>query len=110
MSAQTIPSSKCRSCQRVIVPPRETCPYCGFSAGAMEKLNLSPQGTILSFTTLHIPPDGFQVPLSMALVELEHGALILCLAIDQAKATVSIGDLVSIELDAEGRFRYLPEK
>jgi uncharacterized OB-fold protein len=110
MSAQTIPSSKCRSCQRVIVPPRGTCPYCGLSAGVMEKLSLSPQGTILSFTTLHMPPDGFQAPLSMALVELEQGALILCLAIDQTKAAVSIGDSVSIELDAEGRFRYRPEK
>lgn len=76
----------------------------------MEKLNLSPQGTVLSFTTLHNPPDGFQAPLSMALVELEHGALILCLAIDQAKAAVSIGDSVSIEFDKEGRFRYQPEK
>jgi uncharacterized OB-fold protein len=76
----------------------------------MERLNLSPQGTILSFTTLHMPSDGFQAPLSMALVELEHGALILCLAIDQTKAAVSIGDSVSIELDVEGRFRYQPKK
>ena len=110
MSAQTIPSSKCRSCQRVIVPPRETCPYCGLSAGAMEKLSLPPQGTVLSFTALHMPPDGFQAPLSMALVELEHGAVALCLAIDQTRATVSIGDSVSIELDTEGRFRYCPAK
>jgi uncharacterized OB-fold protein len=57
-----------------------------------------------------MPPDGFQAPLSMTLVELEQGALILCLAIDQTKAAVSIGDSVSIELDAEGRFRYRPEK
>ena len=76
----------------------------------MEKLNLSPHGTVLSFTTLHMPPDGFQAPLSMALVELEHGALILCLAIDQTKAAVSIGDSVSIEFDTEGRFRYQPKK
>ena len=76
----------------------------------MEKLGLSPQGTVLSFTTLHMPPDGFQAPLYMALVELEHGALILCLAADYAKAAVSIGDSVSIELDAESRFRYRPER
>lgn len=76
----------------------------------MEKLSLPPQGTVLSFTALHMPPDGFQAPLSMALVELEHGAVALCLAIDQTRATVSIGDSVSIELDTEGRFRYCPAK
>ena len=110
MSRFLIAGSECKNCRRAIVPPRNSCPYCGLSAGAMEKLSLHPQGTVLSFTTLHMPPDGFQAPLYMALVELEHRALILCLAADYTKAAVSIGDSVSIELDAEGRFRYRPEK
>jgi len=108
MSGQTISSSKCNMCKRVIVPPRETCPYCGKSSGMMELLELPSRGKIRSYTTLQMPPEGFQSPLSMALVELEHGALILCLASALNESSVNIGDVVEIELDSEKRFSYRP--
>jgi uncharacterized OB-fold protein len=101
-----ISSSKCRICNRVIVPPRETCPYCGKKAGLMEKIELPPRGTVKSYTTLQMPPEGFPVPLSMALVELEQRALILCLASDSSEGEVKIGDRVEIELDSMERFCY----
>ncbi len=106
MSGQTITSSKCKDCSRVIVPPRETCPYCGKSAGPMEEIELPNQGVVQSYTTLQMPPDGFKAPLPMALVELEQGALILCLAGEQPETEVKIGDQVEIETDSEGRFCY----
>jgi uncharacterized OB-fold protein len=108
MSGQTITSSKCNDCSRVIVPPRETCPYCGKNAGPMEKIELSNHGVVQSYTTLQMPPEGFKAPLAMALVELEHGALILCLTKDQSEPSVNIGDKVEIEVDSEGRFCYRP--
>ncbi|MHA2080932.1 MAG: Zn-ribbon domain-containing OB-fold protein, partial [Candidatus Thorarchaeota archaeon] len=87
-------------------PPRETCPYCGKNAGPMEKLELPNRGVVQSYTTLQMPPEGFKAPLSMALVELEHGALILCLASQQTGSSVNIGDQVEIEVDSEDRFCY----
>ena len=53
-----------------------------------------------------MPPEGFKAPLPMALVELEHGALILCLASDESDSSVNIGDKVEIEVDSEDRFCY----
>jgi uncharacterized OB-fold protein len=106
MSGHTIVSSKCSKCNRAIVPPRETCPYCGKIAGPMKNIELAPRGTVQSYTTLQMPPEGFQSPLSMALVELEHGALVLCLSNDQTRVNVNIGDLVELELDSEERFCY----
>ncbi|OLS29320.1 MAG: hypothetical protein ThorAB25_16680 [Candidatus Thorarchaeota archaeon AB_25] len=106
MSEQTISSSKCKMCNRVVVPPRETCPYCGKKAGPMEQIELPPVGTVQSYTTLQMPPEGFKAPLPMALVELEQGALILCLTSEHAGRQVNIGDSVEIELDTEGRFCY----
>ena len=106
MSGKTITSSKCKACSRVIVPPRETCPYCGKNAGPMEETELPNLGVVQSYTTLQMPPEGFKAPLSMVLVELEHGALILCLASEHAGTPINIGDQVEIEVDSEDRFCY----
>ena len=35
-------------------------------------------GEVVSFTTLHSPPEGFRSPLHIALVELEGGARFVC--------------------------------
>lgn len=76
----------------------------------MDEVKIPPQGTIQSYTTLQIPPEGFEAPLSMALVELEYGALILCLALEATEENVKIGDAVHIELDSEKRFCYRVNK
>lgn len=72
----------------------------------MEQLELPPRGVIQSYTTLQMPPEGFQAPLELALVALEQGALILCLASEQTSSPVHIGDSVDIELDSEERFCF----
>ncbi|MHA1943295.1 MAG: Zn-ribbon domain-containing OB-fold protein, partial [Candidatus Thorarchaeota archaeon] len=86
--------------------PRETCPYCGLKAGVMESLELDGQGTVVSFTTLQMPPEGFEPPLTMALVELEHGAVVLCLAKYTNEAAIEIGDPVSLSFDSEMRLQF----
>ncbi|MHA2045018.1 MAG: Zn-ribbon domain-containing OB-fold protein [Candidatus Thorarchaeota archaeon] len=101
-----IQASRCTKCVRAIVPPRETCPYCGLGAGVMESIELDGQGTIVSFTTLHIPPEGFEPPLMMALVELQYGAVVLCLAKYRNEAVIEIGDSVSLSLDSEMRLQF----
>lgn len=72
----------------------------------MKLLELPLKGKIQSYTTLQMPPEGFQSPLLMALVELEYGALILCIASESNESSVNIGDDVEIDLDSEKRFCF----
>ncbi len=72
----------------------------------MDYVELPNRGTVQSYTTLQMPPEGFQAPLSMALVELEHRALILCLAGESMQTKIEIGTEVEISLDSEGRFCF----
>jgi hypothetical protein len=44
----------------------------------MVPLMLPGVGEVVSFTTLHSPPEGFRSPLHIALVELENGARFVC--------------------------------
>ena len=72
----------------------------------MVSLELKGQGTVVSFTTLQMPPEGFSPPLTMALVELEYKAVVLCLAKDQDASSPKIGDNVDLSTDVEERFRF----
>jgi hypothetical protein len=56
---------------------------------------LPPIGEVVSFTTLHSPPEGFRAPLHLALVELEGGARLFCHG--AATEGVKIGSHVSVE-------------
>jgi len=67
-------ASKCH-CGKESVPPTTRCPLCGKQ---MDPENVSNKGTVLSFTVLHVPPEGFQAPLKVAIVELESGAHVFC--------------------------------
>ena len=72
----------------------------------MESVELDSQGTVVSYTTLQMPPEGFDPPLTMALVKLEYGAVALCLAKDQSESVVNIGDRVLLSLDSEEKLRF----
>jgi uncharacterized OB-fold protein len=72
----------------------------------MESLELDGRGTVVSFTTLQMPPEGFNPPLTMALVELEHGAVVLCLAKDHNESSVEIGNQVDLSFDSEERLQF----
>jgi len=106
MSDIRIKASKCSECNRVIVPPRILCPYCRYKLSETNIIELRNEGTVLSFTELHKPPEGFDPPLKMALVELEHGAAVLCLGEENFTSTVEIGSRVKITFDDENRLRY----
>ncbi|MHA2065792.1 MAG: OB-fold domain-containing protein [Candidatus Thorarchaeota archaeon] len=69
-------------------------------------MELKGQGTVVSFTTLQMPPEGFSPPLTMALVELEHNAVVLCLAKEQDASLPKIGDSVDLSLDPENRLQF----
>lgn len=67
-------ASRCQ-CGKVSVPPRDRCPLCG---RGMERTEVSNKGRLLSYTVVHVVPEGFDAPRSVALVQLGSGARVLC--------------------------------
>lgn len=72
---ETIAGARCPRCGLVTVPPATRCPY---HPVLLEPATVPGVGEIVSFTTLHSPPEGFRSPLQIALVELEGGARFVC--------------------------------
>ena len=67
-------ASKCH-CGKVSAPPKNRCPQCG---KIMDQTELVNRGTVLTFTTIQVAPEGFTPPLRVALVELEDGPKVFC--------------------------------
>lgn len=106
MSDITIKASRCPECEKFIVPPRDLCPYCRHKSKKSKVVELSNEGKVLSFTELHMPPEGFTPPMKMALVELEFGAVVLCLGEENADSDVEMGSPVELTVDSDERLRF----
>ncbi|HEV8642306.1 MAG TPA: OB-fold domain-containing protein [Methylomirabilota bacterium] len=76
----------------VVAPP---APFCPWHPVAMAPTTVAGVGEIVSFTTLHSPPEGFRSPLHLALVALEGGARFLCHGAETRG--LKIGSRVAIE-------------
>ena len=72
---ETIAASRCPRCGEMVAPPATYCPR---HPVRMVPARLPGVGEVVSFTTLHSPPEGFKSPLNLALVELEGGARFFC--------------------------------
>ncbi len=92
MIGDRLVASRCPRCQRMVVPPARICPD---HAVRMEPGTVPAVGEVVSFTTLHSPPEGFRSPLHIALVELEGGARLFCHG-DETRG-FKIGTTVSVE-------------
>jgi len=62
---------RCKQCGKIIYPCREVCLHC--LGRDMEKLNLSRQGELYSFTIVHMPSEHFEPPYAIGWVELPEG-------------------------------------
>jgi hypothetical protein len=89
---ETIPASRCPRCGTVTAPPAAFCPHHPI---AMVPTAVAGVGEIVSFTTLHSPPEGFRSPLQIALVALEGGARFVCHG--ASARGIRIGSRVAIE-------------
>jgi len=61
----------------------------------MEQVTVPGVGEVVSFTTLHSPPEGFKAPLHIALIELEGGARLFCHG--EETRGIRIGSSVGVE-------------
>ncbi len=101
--------SKCTMCGTVYFPPRAVCPTCAHhreSIGKMEPFQLSGDGEVFSYTTVHEPAEGFemQVPYVLALVRTVEGPVLTGQVVDLAPEDVRIG------LKVRATFRKLREE
>jgi hypothetical protein len=76
----------------VVAPPASFCPR---HPVRMTPTTLAGAGEVVSFTTLHSPPEGFKAPLHIAIVELEGGARFVCHGPETRG--LKIGSTVAIE-------------
>ena len=72
---ETIAASRCPRCELIAAPPASYCPH---HPVAMTPATLPGIGEVVTFTTLHTPPEGFRSPLHIAIVELEGGGRFVC--------------------------------
>ncbi len=72
-------ASRCMSCGKHVIPLRPKCPGCG---GATKNISIEGKGSILSWTIVHVTPEGIPSPRTVALVALACGAAVLCLVTD----------------------------
>jgi len=68
--------------------------------------SLSNEGIILSYTSLQSPPEGFDPPVLLVLVELAEGGSVLCLGNKDEIDGVEIGKSVHLSKDSEERFIF----
>jgi acyl-CoA-associated DUF35 OB-fold domain-containing protein len=100
---QSIDASRCPRCARMVVPPARYCPD---HPVAMAPASVPGMGEIVSFTTLHSPPEGFKAPLHIALIELDGGARLFCHG--QETRGIKIGSSVGVEsLDGVFYFSHM---
>jgi len=104
MSTIKIPASRCPKCDKVIVPPRTICPYCRRTP--TDSIQLDNVGSVLSYTELLKTPEGFIPPLKIALIELELGAIVLCVQGAKNEDEIEIGDKVELSVDDKNLFLF----
>jgi uncharacterized OB-fold protein len=75
-------AEKCRQCGKVQFPPRLICDVC--QTREFERIPLSREGKILTWTVIHVPPINFdlEAPYVIAIVELEDGVRLTCQVVD----------------------------
>lgn len=91
-------AGKCNKCGYLAFPPRLVCPECGHKE--FNTVNLKPEGSILTFTIIHVPPDSFasESPYAVGIIETDDGARLTSQIVDCKPEEVKIGKRVKLVL------------
>ena len=89
-------AGKCDECGYLAFPPRLVCPGCG--SKEFEQVNLTPAGTILSYTVVHVAADNFadQTPFAVGIIETDDGARMTAQIVDCGFDELEIGKRVRL--------------
>ncbi len=91
-------AARCTACGKTHYPPRVICSSC--RERKFDTVGMPREGTVVTFTTVHVPPKGFteQSPLEIAIVELKNGVRVMVQIADLADSReLRIGDPVRLE-------------
>lgn len=88
-----IEGAECQ-CGKKVASKRRTCPEC---KGTMKETEFGDIGTIVTYTTLHAPSEGFEGPIRLCIVELEGRARLLCQY--KGEKDPEIGEKVTAKLE-----------
>ena len=96
-SRYRLEAAKCDGCGHVSFPARTVCPACRGTRHSPAVV--SPDGKVLTFTVIHVPPAEFkgQSPYVLAVVELAGGVRTTCQVADVDPAAVKTGMPVRLE-------------
>jgi uncharacterized OB-fold protein len=89
-------AGECNKCGFIAFPPRLICPKC--KSKSFNKINLSSEGKILTFTIIKVGPDKFskETPYVVAIIETKDGARLTAQVADCDVERVSIGAKVKL--------------
>lgn len=83
LGEQKLMGSRCKSCSALYLPPRSLCTACHSPKEEMEWIEMSGQGKLLAFTTVHIAPTAMieagydrKNPYCAGIVQLNEGPAI----------------------------------
>lgn len=83
---------KCQECGTITMPPKITCSKC--QGTQLEVVQLSGKGTVQTFTTIFVPPEGreAEAPYVIVLVELDEGPWLMgnLGGVDPTKVTMDV--------------------
>ena len=88
---------RCTKCNTVYFPPRAECVKCLAPEPEMEWMDFSGKGKLLTYTTIHAAPTGFEdkAPYTIGVVDLAEGGRLLAIIENPPE------DESKINLDAE---------
>lgn len=89
-------ATKCSNCGLIMFPPRQVCRNC--SSQKLEKIKLSDEGKIMSWTVIHTTTPQFKkcTPYALAIVELDGGVRLTAQVVDCDFKNIEIGKKVRI--------------
>ena len=101
-------AGKCKECGKVSFPPRLVCPKC--KSKEFEKVNLSDEGILKTFTVIRVASDIFslQTPYAVGIVELNDGARLTLQIADADLDQLKIGQKIKMvfrKIQDEGKSR-----
>jgi uncharacterized OB-fold protein len=88
--------SKCGHCGTVAFPAHGLCPACGADNG-QARVELSPVGTLYTFSEIHIAPKGFATPYAVGYVDLPEGVRLFG-QIEGRASDLTMGEQVAVTL------------
>ncbi len=92
-------SYKCVNCGWVSFPEKKrTCKRCRAAPAEFQEIHMKPTGRVLSYVIQHRLPEGFQIPLPVAVIEFDDGARVYGQLIECRSDEIEVGMRVEAEL------------